>query len=57
MNKLTQITRLTLVAAIGTLALTSCAGAGDDETAPESAPTQDQVQTDTPQFRYTGPRS
>jgi len=48
MNKLTQITRLTLVAAVGTLALTSCAGPGDDETVPESAPTQDQVQTDTP---------
>nr|WP_311198357.1 YdhK family protein [Corynebacterium sp. p3-SID1194] len=30
------------------MALTSCAGAGDDETAPESAPTQDQEQTDTP---------
>lgn len=47
MKKLTQITRLTLVAAVGTLALTSCAEPGDDETAPESAATQDQVQTDT----------
>lgn len=48
MNKLTKITRLALVTAVGTLALTSCAGPGNDETAPESVPTQDQVQTDTP---------
>lgn len=32
---------------MGALALTSCAGTGDDETAPESTPTQDQAQTDT----------
>src|SRR5699024_4479562 len=47
MNKLTLMTRLTLGAAVGALALTSCAGTGDDETAPESTPTQDQAQTDT----------
>lgn len=47
MNKLTLMTRFTLGAAVGALALTSCAGTGDDETAPESTPTQDQAQTDT----------
>ena len=46
MNKLTQITRLTLVAAIGTLALTSCAGAGDDEVATDPTTTKEQAQTD-----------
>src|SRR5699024_4438649 len=47
MNKLTLMTRLTLGAAVGALALTSCAGTADDETAPEPTPTQDQAQTDT----------
>lgn len=46
MNKLTQITRLTLVAAIGTLALTSCTGTGDDEVATDPATTKEQAQTD-----------
>ena len=55
MNKLTKITRLALVPALGTLALTSCAEPGDDETAPESAPTPDQVQTDTPKQRARRP--
>ena len=45
MNKLTQITRLALVAAIGTLALTSCAGAGDDEVATDPTTTKEQAQT------------
>ena len=40
MNKLTLMTRLTLGAAVGALALTGCAGTGDNDAAPESTPTQ-----------------
>ena len=47
MNKLTLMTRLTLGAAVGALALTSCAGTGGDDTAPESTPTQGEAQTST----------
>src|SRR5690625_3176434 len=46
MNKLTLMTRLALGAAVGTLALTSCA-APEDDAAPESAATQDETASDT----------
>src|SRR5699024_10157634 len=46
MNKLTLMTRLTLGAAVGALALTSCAGTGEDVTDPESTPSLDQTHTD-----------
>src|SRR5699024_962728 len=39
MNKLTLMTRLTLGAAVGALALTGCAGTGDDDAAPEPTTT------------------
>lgn len=47
MNQLTLMTRLAFGAAVGALALTSCAGAGDDHAAPESTPTQDETTSDT----------
>src|SRR5699024_5263812 len=43
MNKLTLMTRLTLGAAVGALALTSCAGTGDDDAAPEPTTTQSEA--------------
>src|SRR5690625_65169 len=46
MNKLTLMTRLTLGAAVGTLALTGCAGTGDDDAAPEPTTPQSEAAAD-----------
>src|SRR5690625_5616998 len=46
MNKLTLMTRLTLGAAVGALALTGCAGTGDDDAAPEPTTTQSEAAAD-----------
>lgn len=46
MNKLTLMTRITLGAAVGALALTGCAGTSDDDAAPESTAAQGDTGSD-----------
>src|SRR5699024_9785427 len=46
MNRLTRLTRLPLGAAVGALALTSCAGTGDDDAAPDPSTTQREAAAD-----------